>query len=180
MKIYKDPSEKEIIINDEQEINLEEYQHTEKQDYNVNTKKIIPNESYKRIYADSQKIPLGKYDFRYIAPKKNSDSGAFYSYLAKYSIPNDYIRIAFCLKLSDTESKAKINSVSTQTWEASHGRYVTIYPWKVKEGYEDYQQDIMNDIADLIKKKLYKNAQITVLSVEDDEDETETEVTIND
>jgi hypothetical protein len=172
MKIYKDLSEKEIILDDEEKINLE-YNHTEKQDYDLNIKNKISNEAYKRIYANSQKIPFGKYDFRYIAPKKNSDVGSFYSYLAKYSIPNDYIRVAFCLKLSETEDKARVHSISAQTWEASNGKYITVYPWKVKEDYEEEQQSIMNDIADLIKKKLYKHAQITVLPVEEDEDETE-------
>jgi hypothetical protein len=59
------------------------------------------------------------------------------------------------------------------TWESIKGKYITIYPFKIKEDKEDVQQSIMDEVSDFIKKRIYKNAIITVISVSDTAKEKE-------
>ena len=127
-----------------------------------------------RVYSTVVKpIKWGKYKFNFIAPKKISDAQGYYSYLYGYGIPNDYIRVCFTTKIADTIIKAKQTSLSMPTWESIKGKYITIYPFKIKEDKEDVQQSIMDEVSDFIKKRIYKNAIITVISVSDTAKEKE-------
>lgn len=126
---------------------------------------------YKRIYADVNLLSLcnNKYKFSFKAPRKSDDKGSYYEIEYKNSIPKGYIRIYFCLRPSDTLSDCKNYGVSRETWEASKSKYITLLSYKIKSGQEETQQSIMEEVADFIKKKMYKLAIINVLNINNEE-----------
>lgn len=127
-----------------------------------------------RVYADTI-TKIGKYNFKFIAPKRTSDAGGYYSMRSRESIPDDYIRVCFCVKQCDTIIKCKANGVSKETWESIRSKYITIYPYKIKEGYETVEQEIMEYLSDFIHRMIYKTSIITIINIEEessDEDST--------
>lgn len=128
---------------------------------------------YNRVCAKVTPLSLcsGKYKFTYVAPHKTSDKGAYYEMEYKNSIPKGYIRIAFCLKPSDSIADCNTYGVSKETWEANRSKYVTIFSFKVKDGAEETQQEIMEEVGDFIAKQLYKEAIITVININNETNE---------
>ena len=105
VKVVQDARErnKTIILPDENVIpsnigvDIRKVEHLDLQKPNSTIK-------YNRVCAKVTPLSLcsGKYKFTYVAPHKTSDKGAYYEMEYKNSIPKGYIRIAFCLKPSDS------------------------------------------------------------------------------
>lgn len=112
---------------------------------------------------------LGKYKFSFVAPRKTSDARGYYSLKSISGISNDFIRLYFVTRICDTYEKAKVNSISISTWEAIKGKYIVILSDKTKKGYEDTQNELMEDIAKLLQR-LYRNSKITIIPVKTEED----------
>ena len=142
--------------------------------YEQKTNKL-KTRKYGRIYSNVETL-FGKFKFKFVSPKKYSDAGGYYSYRSAHSIPDDYIRVCFCIRPADTITKAKSLGVSIATWQAIKGKYITIYSFKLKSGYEDQQTETMNYLSDWIKTKLDKNSKITIIPI--DTNNTQTEETI--
>lgn len=139
----------------------------------INFKKESNVVKYNRICATVKPMPVcdGKYKFDYVAPHRTSDRGAYYEMEYKNSIPKGYIRLVFCLKPSDSLADCNTYGVSKETWEANNSKYVTILSFKVKEGEEETQQNIMEEVGDYVTKRMYKQAIVTVINIP-----TETEI----
>jgi hypothetical protein len=164
---------KTVILSDENvipsniNVNMNKAEHV---DFNK------PNTiKYSRVCAKAEPLYLcnKKYKFTFIAPCRTNDKNSYYEMEYKSSIPKGYIRLVFCLKPSDTPSECRTYGVSRETWEASKSKYITIFSYKVKEGDEETQQSIMEELADYIQKKMYRNAKITVIDINNNEDSDE-------
>lgn len=167
LKVIQDAKErnKTIILPDENVIPSNIGINTNKVKHlNLEKGNVI---KYKKVYAKAEPLKIcdGKYKFDFKAPHKTSDRGAYYEMEYKNSVPKGYIRIAFCLKPSDSIADCNTYGVSRDTWEANNSKYVTIFSFKVKEGQEETQQSIMEEIGNYIVKRLYKKAIITIINI---------------
>lgn len=128
---------------------------------------------YKRVYADADVNLLSlcnnKYKFSFKTLSKSNDKGSYYEIEYKNSVPKGYIRLYFCLKPSDNINDCKNYGVSRETWEANKAKYITILSYKIKSGQEETQQSVMEEVADFIKKKMYRQAIINVLNINNEE-----------
>lgn len=121
---------------------------------------------------------LGKYTFKFVAPKKTNDAHGYYSLESIQGIPKDYIRVYFTIRQADTDKKAETYSISLSTWEAIKGKYFTILCHRVKEYYEDVQSEIMNNIEYLLKRN-YRTAISTIIPIPKSEEVEEEEILTN-
>lgn len=115
---------------------------------------------------------IGKFKFSFVAPKKTSDSRGYYSLKSISGIPKDYIRLYFVIRPCDNLKKAEVNSVSIPTWEAIKGKFILITSYRLKEGCEELQTDIMEEISNLLTRQ-YRNSKITIIPVKTEEDNEE-------
>ena len=144
----------------------------------VDLKKIGNVIKYKRVCAmsDSAKVLElcnKKYKFIFVAPNRTTDKGSYYEMDYKNAIPKGFIRLVFCLRPSDSLADCKHFGVSRETWEASKSKYITILPFRIKEDEEETQQSIMEEIADYIVKRMYKHAKITIININENEENDE-------